>query len=76
MDDDFNTADAISTLFDLAKDINTNITINSSKELCNKALELIRELGKPLGILQKSTKGKFRRRNRRINRTKTTGKKR
>ncbi|MEG0857493.1 MAG: cysteine--tRNA ligase [Terrisporobacter sp.] len=56
MDDDFNTADAISTLFDLVKNTNSNITINASKELCNKALELIRELGLPLGILQKSTK--------------------
>ena len=37
MDDDFNTADAISVLFDLIKDINTNININSSKELCEKA---------------------------------------
>lgn len=56
MDDDFNTADAISTLFDLVKNTNSNITINSSKEICNKALDLIRELGAPLGILQKSTK--------------------
>lgn len=56
MDDDFNTADAISVLFDLARDINTNVTISSSKELCEKALELIRELGMPLGILQKTTK--------------------
>jgi len=57
MDDDFNTADAITAIFDLIKDINTNISIESSKELCEKALELIRELGNPLGILQKSTKG-------------------
>ena len=57
MDDDFNTADAITAIFDLIKDINTNISIESSKELCVKALELIRELGNPLGILQKSTKG-------------------
>ena len=56
MDDDFNTADAISVLFDLIKDININIGISSSKELCEKALEVIRELGMPLGILQKSTK--------------------
>jgi len=56
MDDDFNTADAISVLFELSKDVNTNITISSSKELVTKALELIKELGKPLGILQKSTK--------------------
>ena len=53
MDDDFNTADAISVLFDLTKDINNNININSSKELCEKAEALIRELGGPLGILQK-----------------------
>ena len=57
MDDDFNTAEALTVLFELSKDINTNITINSSKELATKALELIRELGGPLGILQKSTKG-------------------
>ena len=53
MDDDFNTADAISVLFDLTKDINNNVNINSSKELCDKAEQLIRELGSPLGILQK-----------------------
>ena len=56
MDDDFNTADAITAIFDLIKDPNTNINGNSSKELAQKALELIRELGGPLGILQKSTK--------------------
>ncbi len=52
MDDDFNTADAISVLFDLTKDINNNININSSVEACEKAEALVRELGKPLGILQ------------------------
>lgn len=57
MDDDFNTADAISVIFDLVRDINSNITVNSSKELVQYSLELIRELGSPLGILQKSTKG-------------------
>ena len=57
MDDDFNTADAITAIFDLIKDINTSVSIESSRELCEKALELIRELGAPLGILQKSTKG-------------------
>lgn len=54
MDDDFNTADGISVLFDLVKDINNNININSSVELCEGALDLIRELGSPLGILQKT----------------------
>lgn len=56
MDDDFNTADAISVLFDLTKDINNNININSSVELCERAEVLIRELGKPLGILQNRMK--------------------
>jgi cysteinyl-tRNA synthetase len=56
MDDDFNTADAISVIFDLIKDINTNINVESSKELVKYALDLIKELGLPLGILQKSTK--------------------
>ena len=57
MDDDFNTADAITAIFDLVKDVNTNISVNSSKELAKGALDLIRELGAPLGMLQKSTKG-------------------
>lgn len=56
MDDDFNTADAISVIFELVKDLNSNVNINSSKELVEKSLEFIRELGGPLGILQKSTK--------------------
>ena len=54
MDDDFNTADGISVIFDLIKDVNNNININSSVELCEGALSLIRELGSPLGILQKT----------------------
>lgn len=56
MDDDFNTADAISVLFDLTKDINNNVNINSSIELCEKVEALIRDLGKPLGILQNHMK--------------------
>lgn len=56
MDDDFNTADAISVLFDLTKDINNNIDINSSAELCEKAEGFVRELGNSLGILQNRMK--------------------
>jgi cysteinyl-tRNA synthetase len=56
MDDDFNTADAISVLFDLAREINTNVDVNSSKVLIKYSLELMRELGEPLGILQKAMK--------------------
>ncbi|MDW8800198.1 cysteine--tRNA ligase [Clostridium sp. A1-XYC3] len=57
MDDDFNTADAISVIFDLAREINTNIGTSSSKELVEYSLDLIRELGEPLGILQVSKRG-------------------
>jgi len=56
MDDDFNTADAISIIFDLVREVNTNIKETSAKKLAQKALNLIRELGGPLGILEKSTK--------------------
>ncbi|WP_244834333.1 cysteine--tRNA ligase [Clostridium sp. BJN0001] len=53
MDDDFNTADAISVMFDLVKDINNNINSESSKNICIEAEKLLRELGKPLGLLEK-----------------------
>lgn len=54
MDDDFNTADGISVLFELVKDININITSISSRKLINKAIDMIKELGEPLGILKKN----------------------
>ena len=53
MDDDFNTADAISVIFDLVKDINIKVNINSSVNVIEKSIALLRELGAPLGILQK-----------------------
>lgn len=53
MDDDLNTADAISVLFELARDINTNINAQAmpSKELCDFALNLYKELADVLGLL-------------------------
>ena len=39
MDDDVNTADAVSAIFELAKFMNSNITENSSKEFAQKALD-------------------------------------
>lgn len=53
MDDDLNTADAISALFDLAKDINTNLNANTapSKEICQFALDLFNRLADVLGLL-------------------------
>ncbi len=53
MDDDFNTADGITALFELARDINTNVSAktNPSKELCEFALNLYNELANVLGLL-------------------------
>lgn len=57
MDDDFNTADAISVIFDLIRDINTNVQNTSSKALIYHCLDIIKELGDPLSILQNTSKG-------------------
>lgn len=53
MEDDLNTADAVSSLFDLAKDINTTLTAEAepSKDLCSFALGLFNELADVLGLL-------------------------
>lgn len=53
LDNDLNTADALSALFELARDINTNVSIaaNPSKELAAFALELYNELADVLGLL-------------------------
>ncbi|KPU42654.1 cysteine--tRNA ligase [Oxobacter pfennigii] len=59
MDDDFNTADGISVIYDLVRDVNTNIKPQSPKILIKKALDMIRELGKPLALLQKTTQGEL-----------------
>ena len=53
MEDDLNTADAISALFELARDINSNLNSRTkpSKELCEFALSLYTELADVLGLL-------------------------
>lgn len=53
MEDDLNTADAITALFELARDINTNLNPRTkpSKELCDFALSLYGELADVLGLL-------------------------
>ena len=51
MDDDFNTADAISAVFELVKYANTTATGESSKEYLTKVLELIVKLTDVLGII-------------------------
>ena len=53
MDDDLNTADALAALFELAREINTTLTAANepSRELCEFALSLFRELADVLGPL-------------------------
>lgn len=53
MDDDLNTADAITVLFDMAKFINTKIDENSDKDLVNKTFDLYKSLFDTLGLLAK-----------------------
>lgn len=57
MDDDFNTADAISVIFELIRDVNIEINESSSKEIITFAMNLLRDLGSPLGILQNPVGG-------------------
>lgn len=52
MDDDVNTADAISAIFDLVRFANSEINGETDVKTIDKALSLIRELGGVLGILQ------------------------
>ncbi|MCK5757728.1 MAG: cysteine--tRNA ligase, partial [Clostridiales bacterium] len=55
MDDDLNTADALSDIFDIVKEINTALikgTIKTAKT-ASYASGIIREIGAVLGILQK-----------------------
>lgn len=52
MDDDLNTADGLSAIFELVKDINTRILDkNVSKNVCESAAKLFDELCDVLGIL-------------------------
>lgn len=51
MDDDFNTADGLSVIYDLVRDINSNINYDSSKELIDEAHGIIKKLLQPLAIL-------------------------
>lgn len=51
MEDDFNTADAITAIFELVKFANKNVTENSSKEFIYEVLNTILKLSDVLGIL-------------------------
>ena len=52
MDDDINTADAISIIFELARFSNTNVTENTSLEWAEKNLSLFNELTGVLNIIK------------------------
>lgn len=53
MEDDLNTADAITAIFDLVKDINVNLDENSAKKLLEEAMSLLKTLTKILGIMER-----------------------
>lgn len=53
MDDDLNTADGVSVIFELVRDININSGDNSSAEFLKLELEKLTELTNVLGILKK-----------------------
>ena len=56
MDDDLNTADGISSIYELIKFANTNINENSSKEFAEYAYKKLMELANVIGILFKEEK--------------------
>ncbi len=57
MDDDLNTADGISAVFELVKDINVNVINSGSKELVEYAIKLFDELTNVLGLVYNRNKG-------------------
>lgn len=52
MDDDLNTADAVSAVFELITAVNTAVRNGSSREFAEKSLETLMELTTVLGLLQ------------------------
>lgn len=52
MDDDLNTADAISAVFELITAINTAVSGGASKEFAQKSMDLLMELTAVLGLIQ------------------------
>ncbi len=56
MEDDLNTADAISVIFEMVKLVNSSITADSSKEIAQCAYDTIGKLCDVLGILTKQEK--------------------
>lgn len=59
MDDDLNTADAISTVFEMISAINNQIRDGASKEYAKEALASMQELCDVLGLLQTEDSGEI-----------------
>lgn len=61
MDDDLNTADAISAIFEIVSEANKAITAQSgfSKKVIGFTVDTVKELGGVLGLLQKSEDGEI-----------------
>ena len=55
MEDDINTAGAIGVIFDLVREINTNLSFENSKALIQKAYDVFSTLTRVLGLVQKET---------------------
>ena len=55
MEDDLNTADAISAVFELITAINTAVKDGASKEFAKKSLDILLELTSILGLLEQDT---------------------
>lgn len=55
MDDDLNTADAISVVFELITAVNTAVKDGATREFAKKCLDLLMELSTVLGLLQQDT---------------------
>ena len=53
MDDDLNTADALSIIFELARFMNSNVNENATKEFANKVLDEFNELTGVLNVVNK-----------------------
>lgn len=56
MDDDFNTADAVSAIFELVKFVNIHISKENSRQCIDKLIKEIVELTEILGIITKKEK--------------------
>ena len=55
MEDDINTAGAIGVIFDLVREINTNLSFKNSKSLLQKAYDIFSTLTSVLGLVQKES---------------------